>query len=70
MVLYAYLRHALFGLSRRPTTVAVLLSRGLPVNVCLRHTPILFYFVLAGCGEGASRWGVEAHTRGVPEVRV
>ena len=58
MALYACLRHALFGVAMKPTAVDALLSRGLPVNVCLRHTPILFYFVLTGCGEGSHTIGL------------
>ena len=40
MALYAYLRHALSGCHETPRPSLPLLSRGLPVNVCLRHTPL------------------------------
>ena len=41
LVLYAYLRHAFYGGALIPTTVAALLSRGIPGNVYLRHTDAL-----------------------------
>ena len=41
MALYAYLRHALSGCHETPRPSLPLLSRGLPVNVCLRHTTAL-----------------------------
>ena len=40
MVLYAYLWHALSGCHENPRPSLPLLCRGLPVNVCLRHTSL------------------------------